>query len=72
MTREEAVRFAAELVEKMGNNPELNNRGYKVDDWKTPTIAERASAIVQIAEVLIGPQSALHQPSTLEAPESDE
>jgi hypothetical protein len=64
VNREDAVRLATEIVEKMGNTPDLNSRGYKVDGWKAPTVAERADAIVKIAETLIGPQ-----PPSLSAPE---
>lgn len=56
MDRESAVRLAAEIVEKMGNNPELNSRGYKVDGWKPFTGPERADAIVKIAQTLIDPE----------------
>lgn len=56
MKREDAVRTAFELVEKMGNNEELNKRGYKVDGWKTPTMAERADAIEKLADLLMDPE----------------
>ncbi len=55
MKREDAVRTAFELVEKMGNNPELNNRGYKVDGWRPPTMEERAAVIERIANLLMDP-----------------
>jgi hypothetical protein len=65
MNREEAVRLATEIVEKMGNHPDLNNRGYKVDGWRTPTVAERAAAIVQIANTLIDPTPTPAMPITV-------
>lgn len=53
MKRLEALARATEVVESIGNNPEKNNRGYKVDGWKTPTLAERTEAILKLAEFLM-------------------
>lgn len=62
MTREEALRVAFELVEKMGNTEDLNKRGYKVDGWKAMTGTERAEATVKLAEFLVGPKVGLTAP----------
>lgn len=61
MNREDAVRLAAELVEKMGNLEDLNKRGYKIDGWKSPTVTERAEAIEKIANLLIDPERQIKQ-----------
>lgn len=54
MTRQEALDHAFDLVEKMGNNPDLNSRGYKSDGWRPMTGSERADAVVLFAEFLVG------------------
>jgi len=55
LSREEALEVAVAVVEKLGNTPDLNARGYKVDGWKPPTVEERVAAILAIAGFLVRP-----------------
>lgn len=68
LTRKEAIDHATEIVERMGNNEDLNKRGYKIDGWKPMTGPERADAIVKLATFLVGP-ARLVPPESPEAPE---
>lgn len=63
MTREEAIDKATEIVEAMGNTPSQNNRGYKIDGWRPPTIEERTDAILKLAGFLIGPPERVVAPT---------
>lgn len=61
MNREQAVAFANTIVNEWLDTPK-NSRGYPVDGWKLPTLAERTEAVTKLAEFLWEPSSVLVAP----------
>lgn len=55
MNRAGALAAATAIVDK-ASQPVMNERGYKADGWKPPTLAERTEAIVKLAEFLMLPE----------------
>jgi hypothetical protein len=67
MNREQAVAFANAMVNEWLDTPK-NSRGYPVDGWKPPTLAERTEAVTKLAEFIWEPA----MPTLLVAPEQVE
>lgn len=61
MTREEAINKATQIVDGL-SQPVLNDRGYRADGWKPPTLHERTQAILALADFLVAPEPHLKRP----------
>lgn len=51
--RADAMKAAEEMVARL-STPPTNVRGYTVDGWKAPTLAERTAEILRVASFLLG------------------
>lgn len=65
MTREEALRLADEMVTDWSGEVK-NARGYVADGYKSPALQDRCTAVLRVAEFLLGPPSKLTAPNTTE------
>lgn len=64
MTRAEALALALETVEKLAAPP-LNARGYVADGAKAPTLADRTTAVLALAEFLLAPNAGLPEAQSI-------